>query len=293
MNRSSDHRDLERELSDWLHAAAPSPAPDLADRLLRRTAATRQRRRWSGWSFMVPALGGAALAVVMLFVGIQLWKIGPEPIEPLATPPPGVETPTVLAETPAPSEPGPSPVVPSPSPVVPSPSPETTPPPTEPSPSPDGEVFPDGQSCHNDSIGYTVSYPAGWWAQEEIPPTAGDRGVRACIAFAPTETDILDRSNGESVPAIYFYVDKNTQLVGERVRLEETTVDGHPATIRELLQHRDLYYPAGTRTYQYLIDLGDGTFLVVDTVSGMRTGGVYARDVKVIDKMMQTLRFDP
>ncbi len=62
---------------------------------------------------------------------------------------------------------------------------------------------------------------------------------------------------------------------------------------RELLQKRDLYYPAGTRTYQYLIELEDGTFLVVDTVLVRGKAATTPGMSKIVDKMMQTLGSTP
>jgi hypothetical protein len=57
-----------------------------------------------------------------------------------------------------------------------------------------------------------------------------------------------------------------------------------------------MMWPEGTLIYEYLIELDEGDVLVVDTGT-YREGGIsagkYTRDREIIDRMMQTLRFDP
>jgi hypothetical protein len=106
MTDESDLRDFERRIRLTLHAAAPRPAPDLADRLLRRTALVQQRRGLFGLSF-APALTAAAVVVAAVAVGIGLGNMLPRgsnvggPSEPTVTSAPPSPT---LEAPPSPSD---------------------------------------------------------------------------------------------------------------------------------------------------------------------------------------------
>ncbi|MDQ2673238.1 MAG: hypothetical protein M3Y40_01140, partial [Chloroflexota bacterium] len=61
---------LERRIASSLQTAAPLPAPDLADRVLRQTASAPQRRRWGGLA-LASALAATAAVVAAVVIGLQ------------------------------------------------------------------------------------------------------------------------------------------------------------------------------------------------------------------------------
>lgn len=258
-------RDLEQELRRSLHAAAPHPAPDMADRLLARTAAIEQRRGWGGLAF-VPALGAAAVVVVAVVAGIAFGDLLPR------TDPPGV---------------GPSSVA-----VSPTPSPSVAPTPTPsqaPSAAPSAAVFPGGGVCENESLGYTVGYPAGWYANEAIEPQDGLDGVEACQYFAEEPMEIRPNAGLPPTVAIVFSRgDEELPSSGITISSEETTIAGRPATVTESEGTGDgPFFAEGDFSYGYQITLPDGRFLVASTYYA--NDGDYETHKLTLDQMMETL----
>jgi TolB protein len=102
-----DQSTVERRVSQWLAAHGPEPAPDLATRLLARTASVHQRRRARlNDLFVVRATAIAAVAAAAVIIGLGLaTMIGPEPpvgtAPPSTTPPPATDEPTSLAPDPS------------------------------------------------------------------------------------------------------------------------------------------------------------------------------------------------
>lgn len=88
---------LEQRLSAWLHAQAPSPTADLAERILRQTAAVQQRRRPAWFAMTMNAAAVAAIAVAAIVVGLQVGRLAERPI--------GGPSPSAAPATPAPSRP--------------------------------------------------------------------------------------------------------------------------------------------------------------------------------------------
>ena len=261
-------RDLEQELRRSLHAAASRPTPDMADRLLARTAAIEQRRAWGGLAF-VPALGASAVAVVAVVAGIAFGGMLPR------TDPPGVGPPSAA--------------------VSPSPSPSVAPTPTPSlasSPSPSTTVFPGGNDCENELLGYTVGYPADWFSNEAVEPQDGLDGIEPCQYFGEEPMEI--GPNAGLPPTVAISFSRETEApppsTGATVVSERSViVDGQPATARETEQETDAgFSQAGDRSYSYVIELPAGDYLQVSTSS--TSNGDYQGHTDVLDQMMETLQ---
>jgi hypothetical protein len=276
-------RDLEQELRGSLHAAAPHPLPDMTDRLLARTAAIEQRRRWGGLP-LVPALGAAAVVVIAVVAGVAIADLLPR------TDPPGVGPSTAAVS------PSPSPTV-TPTPLsepASTPTPSQTPSPS-PSQSPSAAVFPGGSDCENESLGYIVSYPADWYANEAVDPDdpAFDP-IAACQYFGEEPMELTPNAGLPPTVAVSFSREAEVPppSTGATVLSDRAvTVAGQPATVRELEMSDAAapFFRAGDRVYSYLIELPTGDYLLVSTSS--TSNGDYESHTEVLDQMMETLDF--
>lgn len=268
MSDDSTPRDLEQRLVRSLHATAPRPAADLADRLLRTTAAVEQPRGWRGLGF-APPLGAAAAVILAVVVGLQLGNLLPAGDQPDV----GASSATAIPSTPSPTNAA--------SPTI--------------APSPSAEVFPGGSRCTNETFGFTVGYPAGWWANEEIVPDEPElTPIPACLYFAEEPVEL--RPNAGLPPAIAITVGLAEEPLGdapppyEVVETRETTVDGRQATVEEIEMTDDAapFFAAGDRSYGYRIGLPNGETLVVGTAS-TATLGDFESHKRILDQMMETL----
>lgn len=272
MNGEDNLRDLEERLRRSLHATAPRPAPDLADRLLSRTAAVGQRRGWGRLAF-APALAAAAVVMIAVVVGLQLGNLLPRGgnigSEPSAT---GI----------SPFSSGTA-------------SPEIASSPTPPSPSA-SEVLPNGNQCTNEEFGFTVSYPDDWWANEElVPEDPALTPIPACSRFAEQPVEL--RPNAGVSDEVAIIVGLAEEPLGdyqppyEIVESREATVDGRRATVEEGVWTEDMVFvAAGDRSYGYSIDLPSGQRLSFST-SSTATLGAYEDHKQILDRMMETLEF--
>ncbi|HYI65721.1 MAG TPA: hypothetical protein VEW95_02230 [Candidatus Limnocylindrales bacterium] len=270
----TDDRDFERRLAGWLQSTAPLPAPDLADRLLRTTASTPQRRGWLPRSGLVRVLGVAAVLAVAVVVGLQFGNLSPGPTPSVGGGPSATEVePSATSSPPASS-----------SPATPSASASVT-------PSASLDVFPGGNSCQNDADGYAVDYPSDWYANAEVPPSDGLDGIPACRYFAPNEFEVQPNAGLPPTVAISFQrAAEETPVDGTLVSSEQATVGGRLATVRESETGEGGFgVPPGTMIYEYLIALEDGDVLIVSTDSSR--DGDYAEHRRAIDLMMQTVEF--
>lgn len=248
---------LERRLARTLHAAAPIAPPDLADRLLRQTAAQPQRRGWSGFSFM-SVLAASAAVLVAVAVGLQIGNLLPRGNQ-VGT---GSESPTPTASAPS-STARPSPSV---------------------SPSPAGD------RCENEALGYSVTVPSGWHANEAVVPEDESlTPIAACQYFGEQPLEIAPNAGVPLTVAIGFSrVSGSPVTAGEVVISEEMTVAGRPATVVEIAGTGDgPFFGDGDFAYRYEISLPDGAFLVADTIS--TRNGDYEAHKAVLDAMMETL----
>lgn len=276
MTDESDLRDLERRLAQSLHATAPRPAPDLADRLLSRTAPVQQRRGLFGMSF-TPALAAVAVLVVAVAVGIGLANLVPR-----------------SANVGGPSQPATSSASPGATPeATPAPSPTDAVPTLSPSP----EAFPGGAACENHEIGFAVSYPTAWWANERID--SGDPAltpIGACQYFAEEPVELVQ--NAGLPPGIAISAGLEEQPLGnpeqpiEVLSSREMEVAGRPATVEEVKWIADtVFQRAGDRSYTYRISLANGETLRFGTLN-QQPSEQYDNRKTVLDRMMETLELD-
>jgi len=264
--------DFEHALRRSLHEAAPPTDPGLANRLLARTAAEPQRRRWSLFSGVAPALAAAAVVALAVVIGLslgQLPRVGDDPSQSAA--------PAVTAEPSA----------------TPSPSPSDAPTPSAPpssAPSPDA---PAGQPCTNDQLGFSLRYPDDWHTNEPIEQPFAESPTSPCTFFGPEPMEIIGSAGLPPTVAITFGRQEiATPDPGPaRLLLEETvTVDGRPATVREWeWTESDPFVTEGDRFYVYDIELEDGTFLVASTNAS--ADGDHEERKRVLDGMIESLVF--
>jgi len=260
--------DIDRAIARSLRAAAPVPTPDVVDRVLRATSQVPQRRPWTRLRF-APLAAVAAVAVLAVAVGLGIGQL----LDPSGT------------GDPSSGEPSPSPS------SVPSESP-TAEPSRSPAPSPTEAAgpFPSGQSCENVELGYAVSYPADWHANEEVrPEDEALDPIPACQYFGEEPMEILPNAGLPDSVAISFDLEAEAPPPGgEVIRSERVTVAGRPAELREVAGTGDGPFIAeGDRVYQYLIELPAGDVLIVSTDS--TRSGDYEAHRDVLDLMMETL----
>jgi hypothetical protein len=175
------------------------------------------------------------------------------------------------------------------------PTPTTSASAASPSPAPTGSVVPGGgalvlgSSCTNDQFGYQIGYPQGWHASEG--PEFG------CQFFDPAPLDITANSEvvGIAVGIILPY-DRYGRTVSsfedpyssKLVSLNQTTVSGLAATVIETEATGNGFFPQGTMTYAYVVNLG-GYGLAVSTSS--MPGDEYETNKQAIDLMVGSMSF--
>ena len=254
MTDPHDGSEIERRLPQALHAAAPPPSTDLADRLLRRTAETPQRRPLLSGA-VVTALSFAAVAVVAAFIGLQLGGLARETPPPVGGEPSGSAPPSLTA-------------------------------------SPSATVAPGMVRCENPTDGYTVQYPTDWHANPPVPAPSGLDPVAPCRFFGEEPFEVRPNAGLPSSVAISFQLVPDVRPEGGTLRGESitTTVDGREAIAREVDIGEGVFMPPGTLVYEWFIELADGQFLLVSTDSSR--DGDYAAHQAVLDRMMETLQLD-
>ncbi|MGY2075984.1 AMIN-like domain-containing (lipo)protein [Blastococcus sp. SYSU DS0828] len=144
------------------------------------------------------------------------------------------------------------------------------------------------QRCESPA-GFALSYPESW----AVNP--GDT-VPACTRFAPDPftvppgTDARVGAVTASVEPAPF--DRVANPAGaEELSRTDTTVGGRTAVRVERVSSGEGLWPEGVRTTSYVVDLGEGEdgprTLVVNTVGLPQFD--YARNVRVLDRMVETL----
>lgn len=269
MDMRDEHssEELERGLARSLHAAAPVAAPDLADRLLRQTAAVEQRRGWFAWSSIVPALATAAALIVAVTVGLQVGGLFP---------------PTGSAPSPSPGPSGSKSMSPA----------TNTPAPTI-APSPSGAPASGTNRCENPELGYAVNYPSDWFANEAVERDEERDPVAACQHFSDEPIEMpLNTAWPPTVAMISFSLHaEELPPIGTTLSTEQVTVAGRPATVTESEgPYEGIFFTEGDFSYGYEIMLPDGRFLVALTFYA-KEGDYedYDAHKQVLDQMMETL----
>lgn len=271
MNDKINVGDLERRLARSLHAVAPRPAPDLADRLLRQTAVVGQRRGWTGLRF-APALAAAAVVVIAIVAGLALGTLLPQ--NDRIGGPSGSE-----AASPTPAV----------QPSAPSASPSAQ-------PSASQTALADGTQCENAEHGYIVRYPADWWANDAVVPDEPElTPIPACVAFAEAPVELMPNSQLPLSVAISGGItepppDDASQPM-ETLSSRQVEVAGRPAEVVESQWTEDVFFfRAGDRLYEYRIELPSGQILLFNTHMNEVIGDeAYEAHKLVLDAMMQTL----
>ena len=269
MTENRTPNELELAIVRSLRAAAPVPEPGAADRVLRATSQMAQRRPWFQWRFG-PLLAMAAVAVLAAAVGVGIGQL----LGPSGTGEPPSEAPSA------------SPTVAPSASAAPLPSASSA----APSPSEAAGPFPNGQRCENIELGYGVSYPAEWHANEEVRPQDETLDpIPACQYFGEEPMEILPNAGLPPSVAIGFDLEPTAPPPGgEVIRSERVTVAGRPAELREYEGTGDgPFIGEGDRVYEYLIELASGEVLIVGTDS-TRTGD-YESHRDVLDLMMETV----
>ena len=140
------------------------------------------------------------------------------------------------------------------------------------------------QRCTNLEEAYTMNLPRGWYYNETVEAD-GTEEVAACRFFSPEDFEVHPASGVADVA-----IGIGREATAPRAEGEATTVGGKPATILETEAGDDSFDPAGTRYYQYWIDIGD-EWLVATTSDGPTWVGQYDDNKVVLDAMMDTLTF--
>ena len=145
-----------------------------------------------------------------------------------------------------------------------------------------------GQTCTNEAVGYTVSYPVGWQTN------SGDV-VKQCQIFDFRSIQLRERSE-DFDEAVYFDLENvpferimNAPSQGLRVlSRRETMVNNRRAVVTETESTGLTLLPKGVRSYKYLIDFNDKTLIVVTYNVKSQN---YPRNKKVLDKMIESIKF--
>lgn len=274
MNDEINAGDLERRLARSLHAAAPRPAPDLADRLLRQTAVVGQRRGWTGLRF-APALAAAAVVVIAIVAGLALGTLLPRNDR--------IGGPSVT-EVPSPSE--------SATPSASASASEAV----SAEPSPSAAPLADGNQCESTENGYAVRYPADWWANDAVVPEAPElTPIPACVAFAEEPVELIPNSQLPPAVAISGGITEpppeDASQPIEILSSRQVEVAGRPAEVVETRWTEDvLFFRAADRLYEYRIELPSGQTLLFSThMNEVIDDETYEAHKLVLDAMMQTL----
>jgi hypothetical protein len=141
-----------------------------------------------------------------------------------------------------------------------------------------------GTSCRNPDDSYTVSVPRDWYYNERVEGGEVD-DVAACRFFSSSDFEIRPATDATGIA-----ISISREATAPRAEGSETTVGGKSATIIESVAGEDGFEPAGTRHYQYWIDMGDD-WLVADTSDGPNYVGDYDTNTEVLDAMMGTVTF--
>lgn len=160
----------------------------------------------------------------------------------------------------------------------------------------------DAAACENEELGYEVDYPEDWWANERIEPDQPTlTPIPECMYFAREPVDLQPNAGLPAGLAVHFDVREGQEALdpelmesyGEVLGRDEDTVDDRPAVAWETEVTNGMSFtPAGSRTYQYVIELEDGSQLVAITDSVHQDEEDYEATKPILDAMMDSLEFD-
>jgi hypothetical protein len=142
-----------------------------------------------------------------------------------------------------------------------------------------------GPECTNAELGYAVAFPIGWYVNERVDGGELD-DVAACRFFSPQDFEVRPQSEVAGIA-----ISISAQSDGPRGGTP-TTVGGKPAFVTETETQEDGVEPAGTRHYDYWIEIGPDTWLLADTSDAPSSVGDFEDNKMVLDEMMASLTFD-
>ncbi|WP_052307402.1 hypothetical protein, partial [Coleofasciculus chthonoplastes] len=145
------------------------------------------------------------------------------------------------------------------------------------------------QTCTNEAVSYTVSYPQGW-------VTNSGSVVEQCKVFDPESISLPEQSESFD-EAVHIRVDKipfervarEDNQTSQELSRRQTTIDGYQAVVVENKATGIGLIPEGVRSYLYFVDL-DGQTLIGTTYD--MQGQRYQRNKQVLDQMMNSLSFN-
>lgn len=161
------------------------------------------------------------------------------------------------------------------------------------SPSPaEDSASADVAECENTELGYTVEYPADWWANERVEPDfAGGTPIPGCTYFAPKPVELQPNAGLPGGIAIWFDTPSAgaPEAQGEVLDREETTVDGQDAVVIEYEPPVGSFSPEGTVIYEYLVTTDDG---VLAALTDAFRHPDYEPNKRILDAMMESLELE-
>lgn len=175
-------------------------------------------------------------------------------------------------------------------------SPEPTGAPASPTPaSPEPSALPTGAptaSCRSETVGITVTYPAGWHAYTGDPRWT-------CLLFDPQPIDVTLDSElppvavaifDDTRPASTVAADFETASVYTILATDSGTVDGRPAVAYEFENTGQGFYEKGVLQTVVIVDRGSRGSLVLETIGA--AGARYDGNVEVLVRMVEALKID-
>jgi hypothetical protein len=173
----------------------------------------------------------------------------------------------------------------------PTPSPLSTPAPA---------VLPDGwERCANGVVGYSIAYPGDWFTTDVLN---GEQDPRyACQWFDP----VPFKEVGNVVPEGFAYpLEVGVRIGGladvlsdettggvQILVMQDTSVGNHRAVRLEVEFGGSPIVPAGTRLYEYVVELTTNRTLRVFTSDQPGIAGMYDENRSVVDLAASTIRF--
>jgi hypothetical protein len=139
-------------------------------------------------------------------------------------------------------------------------------------------------TCTNEAAGYEIGYPEGWETNTVGQP---------CTLFDPESFEVV---TGTEAPPVAVRVDREPvpyeQVVAEQpsrrvLTRTDTSIAGRQAVVHEYETTGAGLLPGGIRGYEYVVDLGDSSFIAVALA---HEGNDYARNKRVLDRMMGSFR---
>jgi hypothetical protein len=138
--------------------------------------------------------------------------------------------------------------------------------------------------CTNPEDGYTVRFPEGWHVNQFVEGGEAD-DVAACRFFGPEAFTVRPAT---AISGIAIAIGR--EATAPRAEGQEATVDGRSAVILETVAADGDFDPAGTRYYQYWIDVGSD-WLVATTSDGPAWVGEYEANRETLDAVIEGLTF--